>query len=285
MIKRILTALDRDTDTPVAIQYAIRLAETFDASLTGLAVVDVKNIYAETGGGGIGTIYYADMMRSQLTEEARMEACELLDNFDRLVNRSNVRHATHVGEGVPYEGIIEELKYHDLLIIGRESHFFYNRPNKDTKTLAEVVKKSSAPALVIMESYQPVEKVLIAYDGSVASARATQWFVQLEPYGRRIDIELVHVCDTANSSACDQATAMLHVMSDFLKSHGYETINQQLLDREGSVGAAIIGHVRETGADLVVMGAHSVSAVRRMTFGSTTHDLVTESPVPVFMSN
>ena len=40
MIKKILVALDLDTDTPVATRYALDIAERYGASLTGLAVVD-----------------------------------------------------------------------------------------------------------------------------------------------------------------------------------------------------------------------------------------------------
>ena len=40
MVKRIVVALDPNGDKPVATKYAIRLAKRFDASMTGLAVVD-----------------------------------------------------------------------------------------------------------------------------------------------------------------------------------------------------------------------------------------------------
>lgn len=55
MIKRILVALDPDNDTPVATRYAIRLAKRFDASVTGLAIVDKSNIDSAIVLGGYGT--------------------------------------------------------------------------------------------------------------------------------------------------------------------------------------------------------------------------------------
>ena len=284
MIKRILVALDLDYDTPLAVEYAIKMAEKFEASLSGLAVVDTTDIATHVGGGAIGTIYYAETLRRHMTEESMEAAAELLDKFDEICSASGIRHRQIMGEGVPYERIIDELKYHDLLVIGRESHFFFNRPEKDTDTLADIVKKGTAPTLVVTDPYEDVKRVVVAHDGSAASARALQWFVQLQPYGKDIEFDIVHVCDMDNKTAVDKSKLLLHLLSDYLKAHGYERVNEHLLEK-GDTGSSIIGHVKQSGAGLVVMGAHSMSAIRRLTFGSTTHALVKNSPVPLFLSN
>jgi nucleotide-binding universal stress UspA family protein len=286
MIKRILLALDLDIDTPIATRYAISLAKQFDASLTGLAVVDTKNINQKVGVGGIGSIYYADKLRKQMTNEARQQAGKLLDKFDKIVTESGIKYAARMGEGVPYQRIIDDMKYHDLLVIGRESHFFYNRPERETGTLANIVKKSSAPTLVITESYRvPIDRVLIAHDGSMASARAIQWFVQLQPYGKDITIDVVNVCRSKKEIDIEKAMLKLHLVADFLKAHDYKDINQQVLDSEGSNAEVINNYVQEVKSDTVILGAHAVSAVRRLAFGSTTHDMVQSCPVPLFLSH
>lgn len=284
MISRILVALDLDIDTPLAMKYALKLAKKFEASVSGLAVVDTADIAVQVGGGAIGTIYYADEMREYMTEDSTREAAELLKKFEKLANNAGVKHNQLMEEGVPYERIIEDLKYHDLLVIGRESHFFYNRPEKETDTLADIVKKSTAPTLVVNKSYRDVNRVLIAHDGSTASARALQWFIQLQPFGKDLEMEVVHVCDLDDETTVDKSRMLLHLVNDYLKAHGYKNIQEKLLER-GDTGEKIISHVKETGADLVIMGAHSMSAIRRLTFGSTTHELVTNSPVPLFLSN
>ena len=286
MIKRILLALDLDIDTPIATHYAINLAKEFEASLTGLAVVDTRNINQKAGVGGIDSIYYADMFRKKMTDEARQQAGKLLDKFDKIVMESGLKYSTRMAEGVPYQRIIDDMKYHDLLVIGRESHFFYNRPERETGTLANIVKKSSAPTLVITESYRvPIDRVLIAHDGSMASARTIQWFVQLEPYGKDITIDVVNVCRSEKDIEKEKATLKLHLVADFLKAHGYEDINQQVLHSNATNAEIIIDYVREKKVDSVVLGAHSVSALRRLTFGSTTHDMVQSCPVPMFLSH
>src|SRR5690554_2274275 len=145
MIKKILLALDSDSDTPVALRYAIEIAQRYDAEITALAVIDLGGIEAESRGGGIGSMYYGEKLRESLTEETRQKAQELIREFEELIAGSGVRHTKVVKEGVPYDRIIEDAKYHDLLVIGREPHFFYSRPKQYTKTLAAVVEDTVSP--------------------------------------------------------------------------------------------------------------------------------------------
>ncbi|MFA5669199.1 MAG: universal stress protein [Balneolaceae bacterium] len=284
MLKRILVALDRDTDTPIATRYAIKLAKSYDASLTGLVVVDLETISEVVGGGGIGTIHFAKQLKKDLTEKSRKEATKLLQKFKDLVESSNVNHSKLIFEGVPHERIIEESKYHDLLIIGRESHFFYNRPDHDTKTLANLVKNGVGPTLMVTDSYRPISRVLVAHDGSHTSARALQWFVQLEPFGRDVEIDIINACNKEKQETAEQGEYVINLAYDYLKAHNYDKVSKQLIDDKGGAGQQIIAYAKDTKADLIIIGAHSKSAIRRITFGSVTRELVKNSPVPLFLT-
>lgn len=283
MIKRILVALDPDIDTQVATKYAIRLADKFDAALTGLALVNEEHINASVGTGGVGTIYYAEQLREHMTEQAREEAGKLLETFENTVGSSGVKHSEIMEEGVPYERIIEDMKYHDLLILGRDSHFFYNKPKKKTDTLAKVIKNGPAPALVVTEAYRDVNRVLVAVDGSTASARTMQWFVHLMPYGKDLAVHLAHVSGNHNNSGED-SKLLLRLAREYLKAHEIADIHTEILET-GNPGERLLEFQQQVSADLFVMGAHSMSAIRRLTFGSTTHKLVTESKIPLFLSH
>jgi len=284
MIKRILVALDSDTDTPIATHYAIGLARRFDAQLTGLAIVDMEDIYASVGTGGIGTIYYAEKLRDFLTEENRTEAKKLLRAFHDTVEKSGVAYTELMEEGVPYERIIEEMKYHDLLIAGRDSHFFYTRPEKETSTLTKVIKKSITPALIVTDGYRDMKRVMVAYDESAASARTLQSFVHLLPYGKDLEVELVNVLDQNTDETRDHARLLLKLATNYLGTHGFEKIQQTILDK-GNPGERLLKRLEDTQPDMVILGAHSMSAIKRMTFGSTTYDLIRKSNVPLFVNN
>ena len=283
MIKRILVALDPDGDTPVATRFAIRLAQKFDASLTGLAVVDIANIHSVIGIGGYGTEISGRKIWSEMADESRQVAEKLLNNFKSAVEKAGVRHRDIRKEGASYELIIEEMKYHDLLIVGRDSHFFYNQPDKDTGTLAKVVKGGDAPTLVVTDEYRNVERIMIAFDGSGPAARTLKSFVHLLPYGKDIEIELVNIAGGDSIEEMDKASTILKQAENYLKEHNFRYITKVVLEK-GNPGERILERQMEKKPDIVLLGAHSVSALKRTAFGSTTHYMITSSQGPLFLS-
>lgn len=283
MIKRIVVALDPDEDTPIATRYAIRLAKRFDASLTGLAVVDTSNVKPVIGIGSSGTEMYGQYIWEEMADESREVAEQLLDSFSSAVEKADVKHRKVTRHGASFEMIVEEMKYHDLLIVGRDSHFFYSEPGKDTKTLANVVKNGVAPTLVVTDAYHDVEKLMVAFDGSSPAARSLQAFVHLLPYGSDVDIELVIVSKSNSSEDVGEASVILRQAESYLKEHRFSYISKVVLD-PGDVGERLLERQMTKNPDLVVMGAHSVSALRRATFGSTTHFMITKSDGPLFLS-
>lgn len=283
MIKRIVVALDPDQDTPIATRYAIRLAKRFDASLTGLAVVDISNIQPVMTVGAYGTEVYGHQIWEEMGDETREVAEQLLDSFSSAVEKADVKHRKITRHGASFEMIVEEMKYHDLLIVGRDSHFFYNEPNKDTKTLANVVKNGVSPTLIVTDAYHDVERLMVAFDGSSPAARTLQAFVHLLPYGSDLDIELVNVAKSNSSEDLGEASVILRQAESYLKEHRFSYITKSVLD-PGDVGERLLERQLTKKPDLVLMGAHSVSALRRATFGSTTHFMITKSEGPLFLS-
>lgn len=283
MIKRILIALDPDEDTPIATQYAISLAERNDASVTGLAVVDTSNIYPTGIIGDPDQTHHARNLWEELTDESRNIAGKLLEKFENTVEKSGVRHTSITQEGASYDRIIEGMKYHDLLIVGRDSHFFYNEPKQETKTLAQVVKNGVSPTLIVTHHFEEVNKVLIAFDGSRPASRSLKSFAHLSPFGKDIEIELLHIHKGGGDDFDYTSDTILDYANDYLLEHDFKNVTQKFLDSD-KISEAILKRRKEIGADLIVLGAHAVSAIKRLTFGSTTHELITKTDSPLFMT-
>lgn len=277
MIKRILVALDPDSDTPVATRYAAEIARRHDAEIIGLGVVDTGSIEAGARGGGIGSMYYAEKLRENLTEETHARARQLIREFEEAAAGHGVRHRVSVEEGVPFQRIVEDMKYHDLLLVGREPHFFYGHPEQKTKTLAKVVKLSTAPALVVSESYSDIKRVLIAYDGSDPTARTVHNFAHLMPFGHDVAVEVIHMHDGNER----ESELMLRLISEYLGVHGFETRTMSM--RGNDPAEQIVDYARELDVDLVVAGAHSMSRLKEWAFGSTTSNLLASCPIPMFV--
>ncbi|MEX0601341.1 MAG: universal stress protein [Rhodothermales bacterium] len=283
MIKRILVALDPVKDTRIATRYAKELAQRYDGEVSGLAVVDTRGISKEVGpGGAVGAMYYAEKLRDQITTESREAALKLLETFQSDLDADGVSHAEQVREGVPARRIVEDTKYHDVLVVGRDPHFYYPNPDKKTHTLAQIVKDGIAPTLIVPDTYRQVAKAVVAYDGSAASARTLQRYAQLKPFGRETDLEVVHVRGRSGEDAQRESDLLLMLATSYLKAHEFERVHASSLQSDAP-GDGILSHAQSVGADLIVAGAHSVSAIKRIAFGSTTRHLLDQCELPFFI--
>ncbi|MDX1547388.1 MAG: universal stress protein [Rhodothermales bacterium] len=246
-------------------------------------MVDTRQIAAEVGGGGaVGGLYYAEQARQAVTDQTRAAARALVRAFHAVVEAEHLRHGEAVEDGVPYRRIIEQMRYHDLLVIGRVPHFYYRRPTQRTNTLAEVVKRGTAPALVVGDVLGDVQRVLVAFDGSDAAARTLQRFAQFRLFGTDLAVEVVYVRSGGARRERDVGEVLLRRAAAFLTAHGYDHLATTSLDG-GTPGERLPAYACQTGAGLIVAGAHSVNAMRRLAFGSTTHALLEGCNVPLFL--
>lgn len=282
MTKRILVVLDTDDDTPVALDTAIEIARRHNGEITCVALVDTDAIAADTAGGGIGSMYYAEKLRTKLKDETRTKAQELLARFTEQLDRAGIRHTDdHVAEGGRVKTIVEDMKSHDLLVAGRESHFYYAEPEKRTHTLAKVVEQAAAATLVVGKTPPQVRRVLVAYDGQTTAARTLQKFAHLSPFGTDLALELVHLRGDSNEDKLE-SERLLGSAEAFIRAYGYTDVTKTSL--EGGTPAERIGaYADSSGADLLVAGAYSRKGLRKMLFGTTAVKLLNESSVPLFL--
>ncbi|GAB5535453.1 MAG: hypothetical protein Rubg2KO_17020 [Rubricoccaceae bacterium] len=282
MIKRILVVLDPDADTPIATETAIRIARRHDAELTCLALVDKDAIQADASGSGIGGYAYAERLRESLTDEVRAKAKELLETFVARVEDAGVRHS---GDRVSDDGLLKSLvtamRTHDLLVAGRESHFYYHDPEQRTHTMAKVVEQGAAASLIVGHEIPTVKRVTIAYDGSAAAARTLQKFAHLAPFGAEVEVELLHVRGDGTEDKME-SEALLASAKEYLEAYGYAPIETTSL-QGGKIGDRIVEYAGADSTDLLVTGAYAKTGIKRMIFGSLATFLLEKATVPLFM--
>ena len=280
MIKRILVALDPDTDTPVATSYAADIAVRAQAEVTGIAVVDMGSIEASSRGGGIGSMYLMEKVQGRLTAEARTVARELTSAFHQTMEASGVDAHAHIEEGVPVERIMEDMNYHDVLVVGKDPHFFYSHPDRTSMTLEEVVKNVVGPTLVVPDARRSISRALVAFDGSRASARAMQSFVHLQPFGAELPLDIVNIHSKGEREG---SQLVLRMAKSYVETHGFRANISSI--RGENPSAEIMQCLERFHTDLVVAGAHFVSPLARMAFGSTTASFLHMVAVPMWLDS
>lgn len=278
MIQNILVALDADEDTHIAIDYACTIADRHKSSVTGITVVDTRRIEKQSAGGGIGSMHYGEKLKQQWTERTREMAQKLISDFRDASKKAEIQADYLIKEGRPAECIIDEMRFHDILVIGNVPHFFYVHPEEKTTTLTQVVKNGVGPVIIVPGSHVDIKNVLIAFDGSYASSRAMQRFCQTQPFGNDLSVHILNVYSEGQEDRCD---VLLSKAKDFVSSWDFDvfTIGLKGTDHYNN----IMQYAGNIDAGVIVAGAHSVSRVSQMAFGSTTASLVENGEKILFL--
>ncbi len=147
-----------------------------------------------------------------------------------------------------------------------------------------------------METFRP-KLILAPTDFSETAAHALRYASALaerfdahllvmyaDPFMPAVDLAAIPAAsfDLAQQNMIEEAREKLEV-------HAEENVRQSVpYDVRVIVGVpekAIIEQAREAGADLIVMGTHGRSGVRRIVFGSVTAGVMRAAPVPVIAVN
>lgn len=286
MTKRILVLLDPDFPSPFVTNYAIEIARRNGATLTGLGLVDTSDIDKEISGGGIGSMYYAEKLRRNLTDEARSEAQKLLSRFVSDVEEAGIQHSDdHIGEGPSVETLANELRVHDLLISGSVTHSGEHvEPKRRAHLFAKVLREGVAAILLVGPDAKSIRKVTIAVGKRETAARTIQRFVHLSPFGTDVEADLVNVRGTSDSEKAESET-LLDGYAEYFRAHGYTDVIKSSIPAGDSVAERILGHVDSTGSDLLVTGAYSRHGIRRLLLGTATTAILEGVKVPLFIAH
>jgi len=137
-----------------------------------------------------------------------------------------------------------------------------------------VIRGCHKPVLVASRAFQPIERMLIAYDGG-PSARKAVAYAAGQPLLRDLHCHFLAVDAPASALEAGLAEAR-----DRLAGAGYEVRAEHL---PGDPEEVIAETVRREGIQLLVMGAYGHSRIRQFIVGSTTTTMVRTCLVPVLM--
>lgn len=277
MFNRILVPVDGSDTAASAAAYALRLAEAFDSTVLGLYVVDVRLIEGpllQT----IGTMW-GDVpipaRQDDFLEALESRGRDVLDDFEQRAETAGGTFESMLEIGVVSDVIADRARSVDLVVIGRRGEHAAFGEHPLGSTVHSVVRRAPKPVLVCPRGSEPLERPLVAYDGSEHAARALELAVE---YAERRECPLHMV--TVQGRAED-AERLLAEAEEFARGHGLDPVSHA---RESEkVVEMILEVLREAGADLLVMGAYGKSRLREFLLGSTTEEILARSEHPVLL--
>jgi nucleotide-binding universal stress UspA family protein len=275
MIKRILVGLGGTPFTSVATQRATELGDLHQAQLTGVTVVDTSKL-AKVGPVPAGAGAYAQRMREkkqQVTLEGIEQAITAFKEHCRT-QKVVCRRIEHEQKD-PFVAMISEARYNDLIIFGLRSIFDYGFTSDPDKAIIKLLTQGVRPILAVSETYRPIKKTLVAYSGSMESAKAMRQYLHLNPWPS-VKLHIVHFRE-----GTEKEPFMLKDAADFCQAHGFD-VQTDFVD--GQPRRDLLPFARENDADLIVMGNSVNKALMRRFLGDTVLETIKSADRPLFLS-
>ncbi len=277
--RTILVCLNEVDRVPVLLNLAADIAAKQDAHLVGIYVVPAVRVYPAIGPG----------MYVQVVEDVReffkARSDQVKQQFEaRMRNQAIEAEWRPVDSSYPdiADAVIEHGLQSDLIIV--------NQINPESMAGIEldfterVIMESGRPVLIIPsygEFRECGRRVLVGWNATREPARAA---FDAVPILRQADAVRVTWVDPQKSldgpgflPGAELATA--------LARHGIDVTAEGMPTSGIGAGEALLSHVSDLGADLLVMGAYGHNRLREYVFGGATWTILQSMTVPVLMSH
>lgn len=274
MIKRILAGVCDPQYTASVARYSTEIAKRCSAEVTAISVTDIERL-RNVGPVAIGGGTFANDLVSERIEMNDKAILQSLDILTRLCDEAEVPcHVVRAG-GSPYKKLLDASRYHDLMVFGLRGLFEHGVIGEPPNELVQLIESGVHPVLAVGPNYRPVHRVLVAYSGSVESAKTVRNFIHLDLWPDA-EVKVIHVGDSE-----DSGHALLTDISEYFAAHGRK-VETELM--EGSPNEVVLKQAGEWDAELIVVGNSAKSLIRRRVFGETALVAIRDSELPLFLS-
>jgi nucleotide-binding universal stress UspA family protein len=271
---RILLLLGETKASMTARLHGFQLAKAFNASLVGLAGVDLSYIETPTV-GGIGVSAAKSYLEEHLKKQAADARLRLHEIYREECRVQSVPFSWLSFDGDPIEALLKGVESCDLMVTGHDTGFRGNVRESLSEMLARLLLVTPRPVIVCGDEPTDGQDVLIAYDGSLPAMRAVQMFALLGlGKGRPIHVTAI---------AADKELAERRVLgaADYLREHGYAIETIPIATRLHPAEVLRI-EVADRKIGTLAIGAYGHRGLRQTLFGSTTSRLMENPPCALF---
>jgi nucleotide-binding universal stress UspA family protein len=275
MIKDIVVNLSLGPRDPAG-DYAVSVAETFQAHVLGVAVAYEPVIPGNVMGG-----IPPEIIESQRAESNK-KAQAAVARFEQAAKRAGVSAETRI-LSTSVAGAADQIgrmgRRFDLIVAGQ--------PEQDGSLADEVIDEG-----VLFESGRPVifvpfihkggmklDRIMVCWDGSRAAARAVADAVPLLQKAKQVEIVII----SAKAGKSDEVPGA--DLGQHLARHGLKVDVKRITSPDIDVPSTILSYAADSSADMIVMGGYGHSRLREFVLGGATRGLLESMTVPVLMSH
>lgn len=278
MYKDILYCSDGSPAAVVAGEYAIWFAKKLGARLRALHVTDIRLLegpWIADLSGAVGAQPYSALL-PQLQQIQREKAVTILAAVEKQCRDAGVTCETARETGTLVHVMLKYEERADIVVLGQHGEHAAWSEGVLGSSVERMVRASVKPCLVTSDKFQPIQHILIAYDGSEESSKALRAGIALAPsLGARVTITTV-----AALGREDAASEIMHKAKQLALDGGVDARLELL---HGDPETEILQARESAGANLIIMGAYGHTRIRELILGSTTSHVLRKANVPVLL--
>ncbi|MEO7045974.1 MAG: universal stress protein, partial [Ferruginibacter sp.] len=176
--KQFLAVFDGFKFSESTMNYAIQLTKESDAFLVGVFLDEF--IYRSYNFSKIITSYKnAEQILKDLDAKDQEKRDETVKQFERACNEAGIRYSFHRNTGIAIQELKQESIFADLIIINDNETFNRFAENPPTRFIKELLSDVQCPVLIVPDTFKPIDKITLLYDGSPSSVFAIKMFSYL----------------------------------------------------------------------------------------------------------
>jgi nucleotide-binding universal stress UspA family protein len=208
--------------------------------------------------------------------EAHRRVVEFLADFQARSQAAGIAAEVLEDIGDPSARILREVQRCDLVILARETHFQFETQEQPDETLAQVLRGSPRPVVVVPRELPDGQGILLAYGGGREAARTLQTFQLLGlAAGEAVDVVSIHR-DAA------EAEALARLAGEYLTAHGAPH-RLHAIASAAPPAEVLLEEIQRARPRLLVMGAQGHHPLRDLFGTSVTRAVLRACPVPAFI--
>lgn len=281
MFNRILVAVDGSESSLNALSQTFPLARAEGSTIRIVAVVPPYEGELRLVG-----------VRQNVAEMMSEPYVNALKDAQELADAAGARVEAILEQGEPHERIVElaEAERCDLIVVGVRGCNPTDRVLLGSMT-ARVIGYSNTDILVVpKDSHMGLDQILVSVDGSDSSKGAMKSAIEFQrSYGSAVTVIAVadvppHIYGVDPSVAEGLIIEARKIVEEAAAQAEAAGVRVEPMLREGEPAKLIVQLAKEMKSDLIVMGSHGRTGLRRLLMGSVTERVVGHAGCPVLVT-
>jgi nucleotide-binding universal stress UspA family protein len=202
------------------------------------------------------------------------DALQVKAAFETRCRQAGVPGALAIVQGEIAHQVLQQVVFNDMVIFHLAHPPGAQVIDRLSSGLSTVIRSCPRPILSISGPVSPMDRILLAFDGSVKAREAL--FLSAFFAGKwDASLTVVTAMERGKTSARTQERAR-----KYLEKRG---IQAEYVQKTGPASVGILAAAREAGSNLIVMGGYGFGPMLEVMLGSAVDEVLREADIPVLI--